>query len=90
MFLKTDLQILASTQLFSGFSPEALGLLLSTLGSSVTELPCGAVLWRMGDRVDRAGIVLSGRIEAWHYTAAGHADLVAIHTAGGRFGDVPM
>ena len=90
MFLKTDLQILASTQLFSGFSPEALGLLLSTLGSSVTELPCGAVLWRMGDRVDRAGIVLSGRIEAWHYTAAGQADLVAIHTAGGLFGDVLM
>ena len=90
MFLKTDLQILASTQLFSGFSPEALDRLLSALGASVTELPRSAVLWRMGDRVDRAGIVLTGRIEAWHYTAAGQADLAAVHTAGGLFGEVLM
>ena len=44
----------------------------------------------MGDRVERAGIVLSGRVEAWRYTADGQACLSAVHEAGGLFGDVLM
>ena len=44
----------------------------------------------MGDRVERAGVVLSGRVEAWRYTADGQACLSAVHEAGGLFGDVLM
>ena len=85
-----DLQILSSTSLFAGFSEEALRALCAALRPSVAELPRGRVLWRMGEQVTQAGIVLSGRVEAWHYTAAGQADLAAVHGAGGVFGDVLM
>ena len=90
MISSQDLQILSSTHLFSGFSEEALRALCAALRPSVAELPRGRVLWRMGEQVTQAGIVLSGRIEAWHYSASGHADLAAVHEAGGVFGDVLM
>ena len=79
-----DLQILSSTSLFAGFSEDALRALCAALRPSVAELPRGRVLWRMGEQVTQAGIVLSGRVEAWHYTAAGQADLAAVHGAGKR------
>lgn len=84
MILSHDLQILSSTSLFAGFSEEALRVLCAALRPSVAELPRGRVLWRMGEQVTQAGIVLSGRVEAWHYTAAGQADLAAVHGAGRR------
>ena len=90
MISSQDLQILSSTHLFSGFSEEALRALCAALRPSVAELPRGRVLWRMGERVTQAGVVLSGRVEAWHYSASGHADLAAVHEAGGVFGDVLM
>lgn len=90
MISSQDLQILSSTHLFSGFSEEALRALCAALRPSVAELPRGRVLWRMGERVTQAGVVLSGRVEAWHYSASGHADLAAGHEAGGVFGDVLM
>ena len=90
MISSQDLQILSSTHLFSGFSEEALRALCAALRPSVAELPRGRFLWRMGEQVTQAGIVLSGRIEAWHYSASGHADLAAVHEAGGVFGDVLM
>lgn len=85
-----DLQILSATSLFAGFSEDALRALCAALRPSVAELPRGRVLWRMGEQVTQAGIVLSGRVEAWHYSASGHADLAAVHEAGGVFGDVLM
>ena len=90
MISSQDLQILSSTHLFSGFSEEALRALCAALRPSVAELPRGRVLWRMGERVTQAGVILSGRVEAWHYSASGHADLAAVHEAGGVFGDVLM
>lgn len=90
MISSHDLQILSSTSLFAGFSEDALRALCAALRPSVAELPRGRVLWRMGEQVTQAGIVLSGRVEAWHYTAAGQADLAAVHGAGGVFGDVLM
>ena len=90
MISSQDLQILSSTHPFSGFSEEALRALCAALRPSVAELPRGRVLWRMGEQVTQAGIVLSGRVEAWHYSASGHADLAAVHEAGGVFGDVLM
>ena len=44
----------------------------------------------MGERVSCAGIVLSGRVEAWRYTADGQASFSAAHEAGCLFGDVLM
>ena len=44
----------------------------------------------MGERVDHAGIVLSGRVDAWRYTPDGQESLSAVHEAGGLFGDVLM
>ena len=73
MISSHDLQILSSTSLFAEFSEEALRALCAALRPSVAELPRGRVLWRMGEQVTQAGIVLSGRVEAWHYTAAGQA-----------------
>ena len=90
MFSSQDLQILSGTHLFHGFSDDALRELCASLHPSVAELPRGRVLWRMGERVTQAGVVLSGRVEAWHYSASGHADLAAVHEAGGVFGDVLM
>ena len=57
-----DLQILSSTSLFAGFSEGALRALCAALRPSVAELPRGRVLWRMGEQVTQAGIVLSGRV----------------------------
>lgn len=90
MISSQDLQILSGTHLFSGFSEEALRALCAALRPSVAELPRGRVLWRMGERVTQAGVVLSGRVEAWQYSVSGHADLAAVHEAGGVFGDVLM
>ena len=74
MISSQDLQILSSTHLFSGFSEEALRALCAALRPSVAELPRGRVLWRMGEQVTQAGIVLSGRVEAWHYSALRRAE----------------
>ena len=49
-----------------------------------------SVLWGMGEKVENAGIVLSGRIEAWQYTQDGQENLAVVHEAGGLFGDVLM
>ena len=90
MISAQDLQILSGTKLFSGFSEDALRQLLALLRPSVAALPRGRTLWRMGDHVTQAGIVLSGRVEAWQYTVSGQAVLTASHEAGGLFGDVLM
>ena len=44
----------------------------------------------MGEKVENAGIVLSGRVEAWQYTQDGQENLAVVHEAGGLFGDVLM
>ncbi len=74
-----------------GFPRDALRALCAALRPSVAELPRGRVLWRMGEQVTQAGIVLSGRVEAWHYTAAGGRPIWPRCMArGGVFGDVLM
>ena len=49
-----------------------------------------SVIWGMGEKVENAGIVLSGRVEAWQYTQDGQENLAVVHEAGGLFGDVLM
>lgn len=81
---------LLKNRLFRGFSPAELDRLLEGLSAHAASLPGNSVLWSMGDFVERAGIVLSGRVEAWRYTPDGQACLSAVHEAGGLFGDVLM
>lgn len=81
---------LLQNRLFKGFSARVLDGLLEKLSAHTVRLPGDSVLWGMGERVRHAGIVLSGRVEAWCYTVDGQAGLAAIHEAGGLFGDVLM
>ena len=64
--------------------------LLQKLSSRTACFGKNSVIWGMGERIDHAGIVLSGRVEAWRYTQDGQESLSAVHEAGGLFGDVLM
>ena len=90
MLLPVEYACLLENRLFRGFSPAELDGLLSSLSARAVSLPENCVLWGMGDRVECAGIVLSGRVEAWRYTEGGQACLSAVHEKGGLFGDVLM
>lgn len=81
---------LLKNRLFAGFSAAELDELLKKLSARAVSLPKNSVLWGMGERVTSAGLVLSGRVEAWRYTESGQASLSAVHEAGGLFGDVLM
>ena len=81
---------LLKNRLFAGFSVAELDELLEKLSARAVSLPKNSVLWGMGERVTSAGLVLSGRVEAWRYTESGQASLSAVHEAGGLFGDVLM
>lgn len=90
MLTPAERACLLKNRLFRGFSPAELDGLLEGLSAHAASLPGNSVLWSMGDFVERAGIVLSGRVEAWRYTPDGQACLSAVHEAGGLFGDVLM
>ena len=79
---------LLQNSLFKGFSEDTLDRLLERLAVRTVTMPKNTVLWSMGERVSCAGIVLSGRVEAWRYTADGQASFSAAHEAGCLFGDV--
>ena len=81
---------LLKNRLFKQIPAQELDALLGKLAARVVTLPRDSVIWGMGDRIDHAGIVLAGRVEAWSYTADGQASLSAVHEAGGLFGDVLM
>lgn len=87
---REELAVLMKMRLFAGFTAEALEALLTELRPKVCSFARGAVIWPMGAAVEQAGVVLSGRVEAWHYSADGQGSLAAVHTAGGLFGDVLM
>lgn len=90
MLTSAERVCLLENRLFRGFLPAELDGLLESLSARAVSLPGNCVLWSMGDRVERAGIVLSGRVEAWRYTQDGQESLSAVHEAGGLFGDVLM
>ena len=90
MLTSAERVCLLENRLFRGFLPAELDGLLESLSASAVSLPGNCVLWSMGDRVERAGVVLSGRVEAWRYTQDGQESLSAVHEAGGLFGDVLM
>ena len=85
-----DLAVLMKMRLFAGFTREQLQTLAGKLRPRIGVFARGEVIWPMGAVILQAGIVLSGKVEAWHYSANGQGSLAAVHTAGGLFGDVLM
>lgn len=90
MLTDGEKRILLQNRLFAELPAERLDGLLQKLSSRTACFGKNSVIWGMGERIDHAGIVLSGRVEAWRYTADGQACLSAVHEAGGLFGDVLM
>ena len=64
--------------------------LLEKMSARTSVFAKNSVIWGMGEKVENAGIVLSGRVEAWQYTQDGQENLAVVHEAGGLFGDVLM
>ena len=83
-------KLLQENRLFAGLPAERLDGLLQKLAARTACFGKNSVIWGMGERVDHAGIVLSGRVEAWRYTSDGQESLSAVHEAGGLFGEVLM
>ena len=90
MLTDKEQSTLLQNRLFAGFSAEGLGGLLEKLSAHAAYFPKDSVLWGMGEQIRQAGIVLTGRVEAWRYTPEGQGRLSAVHEAGGLFGDVLM
>ena len=90
MLTDEEKKLLLQNRLFAGLPAERLRGLLQRLSARTACFGKNSVIWGMGERVDRAGIVLSGRVEAWRYTPDGQESLSAIHETGGLFGDVLM
>ena len=90
MLTRTEQNTLLQNRLFAGLSEAELSGLLEKLSARTTVFAKNSVIWGMGEKVESAGIVLSGCVEAWQYTQDGRESLVAVHGAGGLFGDVLM
>ena len=81
---------LMQNRLFAGISEAELEGMLKKLSAYTAFFSKNSVIWGMGERVELAGIVLSGRVEAWRYTSDGQANVSVVHEAGDLFGDVLM
>ena len=90
MLTRTEQSILMQNRLFAGLSEAELSGLLEKMSAHTSVFAKKSVLWGMGEKVENAGIVLSGRVEAWQYTQDGQENLAVVHEAGGLFGDVLM
>lgn len=83
-------EILRQTQLFDGLTEPEVEQLLDCLGCWRRRYDAGQRVWMRGDRVEAAGIVLRGAVEAESVTEDGRRSLAARHEAGAMFGDVLM
>ena len=83
MLTDEEKRILLQNRLFAELPAERLDGLLQKLSSRTACFGKNSVIWGMGERIDHAGIVLSGRVEAWRYTQDGQESLSAVHEAGG-------
>ena len=90
MLTDKEKHILLQNRLFADLPAERLDGLLQKLSARTASFGKNSVIWGMGERVDHAGIVLPGRVEAWRYAPDGQENLSAEHEAGGLFGDVLM
>ena len=90
MLTDEEKYLLLQNRLFAELPAERLDGLLQKLAAHAVCFGKNSVIWSMGEQIDHAGIVLSGRVEAWRYTPDGQESLSAVHEAGGLFGDVLM
>ena len=65
MLTDKEKHILLQNRLFADLPAERLDGLLQKLSARTASFGKNSVIWGMGERVDHAGIVLPGRVEAW-------------------------
>ncbi len=80
--------LLSRTSLFAGIAPQQISQLLEALHPVRRNYQKGDLLLQYGDTCSALGIVLSGRIEAWHPLPDGHRIPAAQMEPGGIFGDI--
>ncbi len=82
------LHLLERTALFEGVSRAEIGALCRALGCRTAAYPKGSVILRRAERVENAGVVLSGSVQAERNGADGTLRIHARQGALGIFGDV--
>jgi CRP-like cAMP-binding protein len=88
--MESYISLLQNTRLFSGLSDKEIIGLMECLRCPHINYPHGGLVWRTGDKISRAGIVLCGSIQAETVTESGDLRIVASHGPGEIFGDVLM
>lgn len=83
-----DVEFLSRTELFAGASPKEIAAMLGCLDARERGYRVGERIHRMGDHVDAAGIVLSGRVRIESVDAWGNVSVIGSCGAGGMFGEV--
>ena len=80
-------QLLAGTTLFRGIGGSELGDALKAMRASGSSYTRGELLCRLGQQVERFGLVLSGKIQVCMDDIDGNRMIMANVTAGGTFGE---
>ncbi len=82
--------ILQTTALFRGIEAAKIAALCRDLGCYQRVYNRGNFLWQQGESVSRAGVVLSGCVQAEKSCADGSTVIVTSHGVGALFGDILM
>ncbi len=85
-----NLSVLQSSPLFAGIAAGDMEKLCHCLNCRTTHAPAGQYLWRTGDPVTAAVLVMRGRIRAELIREEGVRRIAAIHKEGGLIGDILM
>lgn len=86
--MKDYLPTLQKTALFEGLCGAEIEALCAVLGCRRAFYPKGAVIFRRAERVETAGVVLSGGVRAESNASDGTLHIVAHQGMGALFGDV--
>lgn len=79
---------LASSQLFSGSSPDEIAAMLDCLGARTRAYAAGEHIHRMGDVVKTVGLVLSGEVIVESVDIWGNVSVISKNGPGQSFGEV--
>ena len=86
-FTAAEYGILRGSQLFSGFSQEDFSYALDFFGARAARYEKGEFLHRVGSRLSRFGLVLSGRVQVHMDDFEGNLLIMANVTPGKTFGE---
>ena len=86
--MENYLPVLERTPLFEGISRPDIAELCRAFHCRAAEYPKGSVIISRSERVENAGVVLCGCVQAERNGADGSLRVVARHEAGALFGDV--